>query len=189
MREETIARIYADALMQAAEEHGKRKLVLEEIDSLAELENVQEEFRLFLESPRVDKSEKKKLLKDLFADKLDPLTLNFLSVLLDKNRQYLLRDIAVEYRRLDDEKEGIEEVLVRSARPVTDEERELYRQRLEKALGAKVRLAVQIDPSLIGGIVIKHEDRILDGSLRKRLEDLRERTSALEIEEGLLYED
>jgi F-type H+-transporting ATPase subunit delta len=189
MREDTIARIYAAAVMQAAEEKGKRKAILDELVSLAEILDAEPDFRSFLESPQIDRNVKKQAIETMFGDKLDRLTKNFLGVLLDKNRQYLIGRIAHEYRRLDDEKEGIMEVLVTSARPVDADFREEIRAGLERRLEGPVRLTVDVNPSLIGGITIRYEDRLLDGSIRRRLEDLRERTSSIEIQEGLLYED
>jgi F-type H+-transporting ATPase subunit delta len=189
MREDTIARIYADALMQASEEKGQRKAVLEELESLAVLLEEQVDFQTFLESPQIDKSEKKKILEKLFKEKLGTMTLNFLNVLLEKNRQYLLKRIAREYKDLDDEKEGIRGVTVTSARPVSTELEQEFRTKLETALGTSIRLTVEVDPSLLGGIIIRYEDMVLDGSIRNRLKELRERTSALQLMEGALYED
>lgn len=189
MRENTIARIYAAAVMQAAEEQGKRKVILEELASLAELLEVEPDFRAFLESPQIDRDVKKRSLETMFGEKLDRLTMNFLGVLLDKNRQNLVRQVAREYRVLDDEKEGIREVHVTSARRVDDELREEIKTKLQRELDAPVRLIVDVNPLLIGGITIRYEDRLLDGSIRKRLEDLRERTSVIDLQEGLLYED
>lgn len=189
MREDTIARIYADALMQASEEKGQRKVVLEELESLASLLEAEVDFETFLESPQIDKSEKKQMLERLFTDKLGTMTINFLNVLLDKNRQYLLRRIAREFKDLDDEKEGIGTVTITSARPVGAELEEEFKRKLVEALGTRIRLAVEVDPSLLGGIIIKYEDMVLDGSILKRLKDMRERTSALQVREGALYED
>ena len=189
MREDTIARIYADALMQASEEKGLRKVVLEELEFLASLLQEEEDFQTFLESPQIDESEKKKMLEKLFSDKLGAMTLHFLNVLLDKNRQYLLRRIAREYKDLDDEKEGIITVTVTSARKVDAEMEQEFNKKLESALGSRIRLKVELDPSLLGGIIIKYEDMVLDGSIRKRLEDLRSRMSSLRLREGALYED
>jgi F-type H+-transporting ATPase subunit delta len=189
MREDSIARIYADALMQASEEKGLRKTVLEELESLALILQEEEDFQTFLESPQIDKSEKKKVLEKLFRDKLGVMTLHFLDVLLDKNRQYLLRQIAREYKDLDDEKEGIITVTVTSAHKVSAELEEVFRTKLESTLGTRIRLQVELDPSLLGGIIIRYEDMVLDGSIRKRLEELRDRTSALRLREGALYED
>jgi F-type H+-transporting ATPase subunit delta len=189
MREDTIARIYADALMQAADEKGERKAVLEELDSIAQLLDSEENFQLFLESPQIDKSEKKNVVDRLFRDKLGATTLNFLNILFNKNRQYLLRRIVRQYKDLDEEREGIRAVTITSARPVSPELEETYREALEKALQAKVRLAIEIVPSLLGGIIIRYEDKVLDGSIRRKLEDLRDRMSAIRLMEGTLYED
>lgn len=189
MREDTIARIYADALMQAAEEKGQRTKVLDELTSIAFLLDAHGDFRLFLESPQIDKGEKKKVVDSLFRDRLGPMTLNFLNVLLQKNRQYLLKRIASQFEALNDEKEGIRQVTITSSRPVSSELREEFVRRLEQALGTKIKLAVEVNPSLLGGIIIRYEDQVLDGSIRKKLEDLRDRISAKRLVEGVLYED
>jgi F-type H+-transporting ATPase subunit delta len=189
MREDTIARIYADALMQAAQAKGERKVVREELESLAGLLDEDEKFRIFLEAPQVDRTEKKRVLEKLFKEKLCATTLHLLYVLLDKNRQYLVRRVAREYGRLDDEKEGIREATVTSARPLPEELVREIQAKLEEVLATRLKLAVETDSSLIGGIVVRYEDKVLDGSIRKKLEDLRERTSVLEFMEGVMYED
>lgn len=189
MREDTIARIYADALMQAAEERGERKIVREELESLARLLDEDEQFRIFLEAPQVDRSEKKRVIEKLFGEKLAATTLHFLYVLLDKNRQYLVRRVARQYGRLDDEREGISEATVTSAVPLSDQLRREIQATLEEALGTRLALTLEVDPGLLGGIVVRYEDKVLDGSIKKRLEDLREKTSVLQFMEGALYED
>ncbi|MFQ6103984.1 MAG: ATP synthase F1 subunit delta [Candidatus Glassbacteria bacterium] len=189
MREETIARIYADALMQASEEKGERKKVLEELESLASLLDEHEDFRIFIESPQIDKSDKKKVIDKLFKKRFHELTLNFLGVLFEKNRQNLLRKIAREYRALDDEKEGICEATITSAKPVSAELEREFVSVLEKALGTRIRLRIEVNPRLLGGIIIRYRDQVLDGSVRKKLEILRDRIKAKRLMEGALYED
>jgi F-type H+-transporting ATPase subunit delta len=189
MREDTIARIYADALMQAAEEKRQRKEVREEIEDLAGLLETDEGFRLFIEAPQVDRIEKKRVAEKLFKEKLSATTLHFLYVLLDKNRQYLLRRVARQYGLLDDEKEGITQATVTSAGPLPPELLKEIRQKLEQTLGTRLKIVLAEDPGLLAGIVVQYEDKVLDGSIRKRLDALRERTSALQIMEGVLYED
>ncbi len=181
MRESTVARSYAEALFEAGERHGQLDAFTEAVDGLARLLDSEPKLRAFLDSPQVETGEKKGVLRRVLADRVPPLFLNFLMVVLDKRRQRLIREIAREYHALLDERLGRLHVQVTLARePDEQEEREIATE-LSRVLDRQVIPHVQVNPEILGGIVVRYGDRVLDGSLRRRLVSLRRRLVEVEL--------
>jgi F-type H+-transporting ATPase subunit delta len=131
--------------------------------------------RAFLQTPKVDLAAKKAALRAAFAGRVDPLVLNFLLVVLEKRRQALIAEIAREYSSLLDEKRGRLHVQVTLARSPDAAAREAITQELTRILGRTAIAHVTVDPKIIGGIVVRYGDSILDGSVRRRLAGMRSR--------------
>lgn len=173
MRDETVARSYAETLFELARRSEALDEYGEAIDLVARLLDENPRFRLFLETPRLDAEEKKRAMRDAFADRLPRHVLNFVLVSIDKRRQRLLRDIAREYRLLLDEHTGREHVDVTVANPVDDATAGLIAERLSRVLGKQAIPRIVVKPEIIGGVVVRTGDRIFDGSVRRRLDDMR----------------
>lgn len=131
------------------------------------------ELRLTLESPRVTAERKGKLLDDVLRDRVADPTRNLLKVMGRRGRLALLGDVRVWFDELADRALGVRRYRVTSATPLTEEQRTQLRQRLGS--GGSVVLTEHVDPSLLGGLVIRHDDVIRDFSVRTRLETLRNR--------------
>lgn len=173
MRDETIARNYADVLFELAQRHEGLEAFGEGIETVAALLDSDPEFRLFLETPRIADADKRAVVKKVFADVLPAQLVNFLLMTIDKRRQRLLREIAAQYRLLVDEHLGREHVEVTVARPFDDEALAVVAHRLSTLLGKEAIPHVHVDPRILGGIVVRTGDTMYDGSLRRRLEGLR----------------
>lgn len=104
---------------------------------------------------------------------VSPKALNLARVLIAKGRAADARAVADAFNRLADEAEHIVHAQVTSAVPLTDEETALIARRLGEELGATVNVSTSVDPSIVGGLVIRVGDRMIDGSLRTRLRGLR----------------
>jgi F-type H+-transporting ATPase subunit delta len=98
---------------------------------------------------------------------------NLVQLLLKRGRIEELPRVAAEFRRLDDRRQGITHATATSAAPLTPDEVRALTARLEQSTGNRIALDVQVDPSLLGGIVVRVGDRLIDGSVRGRLERLR----------------
>lgn len=98
---------------------------------------------------------------------------NLIQLLLRRGRIEELPRVAAEFRRLDDRRNGITHATATSAAPLTPDEVRALTQRLEQSTGGTIALDVQVDPSLLGGLVVRVGDRLIDGSVRGRLERLR----------------
>lgn len=173
MRDETVARSYADTLFELAQRHEGLDVFAEGIDTVARLLDENPTFRLFLETPRIADADKKDVVRKVFGDQLPLQLVRFLLVTIDKRRQRLLRVIAREYAARLDEHEGRAHVEVTLARPMDDATRDLLASRLTKMLGKRAIPHVRVKPAILGGVVVRTGDTIYDGSLRRRLEGLR----------------
>ena len=100
-------------------------------------------------------------------------TLNLIGLLLRRGRIEELPRLAAEFRRLDDERQGITHATATSASPLTKDEVAALTKRLEQYTGGRIELDLEVDPSLLGGLVVRVGDRQIDGSVRSRLERLR----------------
>ena len=186
-RAQAIARVYADSLLHAAETVGVEQ-VLEEYESF--LDNVLEpnpELEKLLNSVLLGRDEKLGLIDRVIAPRASELFTNFLRVLARHDRLDLLRLILSESRRRYEIQMGRGRVQLISAMDLPPQAQEKIRQRLDDVLPFSPILETEIDPSLIGGIVIRVGDRVYDSSIKLRMKQLRSRLrqrSVNEIQSG-----
>ena len=177
MRAEIIARNYAETLATLAERQGPA--ALEEfggaLDELAAMLDGDARTRQFLETPRVRPEQKKEALRQSLDGRSPEMFVRFVMVLVDKRRQSLLPEIAKAYRDLVDQRMGRARVDVTiSHAPDAALQAEIQRA-LEVQLGRAVIPTYRVDPELLGGMVLRLGDEILDGSVRSRAAGLRRR--------------
>jgi len=183
VRDETVSRNYAEALVELAERHEGLDVFGEGIEAVSRLVNENPEIRRFLETPRIDAARKKEVLRRAFEGEVPKQLLNFLLVVIDKRRQRLLRSIARHYHELVDEKQNRVHVDVTLARAADDAIREELGHRLTGLLGKTAVPHVRVDPAILGGIVVRTGDTIYDGSLRRRMERMRQQLLATDLPE------
>lgn len=184
MRDETVARNYAETLFELADRHGAVEEYGDAVETLARVIDENNDFRLFLETPRIEDEEKKQVVRKVFGDKLPKHVVNFILVTIDKRRQRILREIATQYHALLDERLGREHVQVSVARPVDDATREMIAEKLSAILGKTAIPHVRVRPEIIGGLVVRTGDMIYDGSIRRRLDGMRRRLLEVDIPAG-----
>jgi len=184
MRETTVARSYAEALLELAVRESAVDEYADELGRLADLLRTEETFRLFLETPRIDASEKKRVLRDVFGGKLPERLLRFLLLVIDKRRQRLLPQMVEEFSDLADEHFGRLKVEITTAMEPDEAVKERLRERLSRAFDREVLPRYRVNPAILGGVVVRVEDRIMDGSIRHRLQGLRRRLLKAEIGES-----
>jgi F-type H+-transporting ATPase subunit delta len=175
VRDETVARNYAQALFELADRNDALEAYGEGMETVARLLEENPRLRLFLETPRIDDAEKKEVVRKAFSDALPKHVVNFVLVTIDKRRQRLLRSITQQYHALLDAHMGREHVQVTVARPVDDATRDAIAEKLSAVLGKKAIPHVRVRPEIIGGVVVRTGDTIYDGSVRRRLETMRRR--------------
>jgi F-type H+-transporting ATPase subunit delta len=178
MRETTIARNYAEALLALARKAGDLQAWGRMIDDVASAIDRDERLRLFLQAPQISAAQKNAVLSKAFEDRAPRLFLRYLQRLVTNRRQMLIPQIANEYRDLVDEVEGRVHAQVTLAAPVNDELRDVIAGHLSRTLGRPVVPQVRVNPNILGGIIVRVGDRVMDGSLRRRLGILRNRMLA-----------
>lgn len=172
------ARRYSQAIFRTARES---KALNAWQSTLRRLAGVVRDRALFarLQDPKVSDDDRAKLLTERLGE-IDPLALKMVSMLAAKGRLDVVEEIADEYQRLLDSYRGVEgtEVAeITTAIPLDDDYQLKLAQRLTSILGKPVVLRTKVDPGLIGGIVIRVGDKLIDGSIRSRLEALKKTLS------------
>jgi len=175
MSNNLIARRYAGALYEEAEKVSALKAVDEDVSLIRESLDGAPELVRFFGSPVISRDKKSSTITALFESRIHKLTLNFLLLMVEKRREQLFPDVVRAYQSLRDHQMGMVQVTARVAKTVDDEEKEALVEILEARLGKKVRLDIQVDPSLVGGIVVKIGDTVYDGSFVNQLKSLRAR--------------
>ena len=173
MAELTIDITYANALFQAARDVGKLNLIQEESRSMLDIFRREKDFLHFFNDPTIPPGEKKSILKNIFEDKICKEHLNLLYVLVDKGRTWHYPRIVDSYEKKIAEAEGYAKGSVFSVQPLSDEQRTKFEEQTGKLLGQNVKLENKIDTSLIGGVKILIDGKMLDASLKKRLDDMK----------------
>ncbi len=175
MTNQTVARRYAQALYEEAARQQRVERVDEDIALIREALEASRELVVFFESPVISRRKKAAVVQALFAERVEPTTLGFLRLLIKKKREALFAAVAQAYRALRDEQLGIVEAQARVASSLSEDEERFLVQALERLTGARVRLTVEQDASLVGGLVVRIGDTVYDGSVRHQLASLRER--------------
>jgi F-type H+-transporting ATPase subunit delta len=168
------ARRYAKALFSLAHEDGRAAEMREELERLGRLLAESAELRAVLLQPLHPVAQRRAVLGAV-AERLgaSPLLRHFLSFLIDQRRLFDFESIEAEYRRLADAAAGITQARVRSAAPLSDAQRERLERALQRQVGGRVELALEVDPTLVAGAVAQIGDLVYDGSLRTQLRQLR----------------
>jgi len=175
MRDATVSRNYAEVLLtlasRAEDLPGWGKLIQDVASAMEDDATL----RLFLESPKVSEAQKSAVLSEALADRVPRHFLRFLLALVHKRRQMLIPEIATEFHNLVDQSEGRIHATVTVARETSDEDRSAIARQLSRVLGKQAMLHVNVNPAIIGGLIVKIGDTVMDGSVRKRLATLKSR--------------
>jgi len=171
----TVARRYAKALLLIGKEDGKTDTYREELDGFARLIEKEKELEQAICNPLYDGADRKKVLLSILEKlNLSKVMTSFLVLLFDKGRIGFLFNINEFYQKMADELEGIARANLVSATDLSSETVEKIRTTLSKMTGKDIILEVEQDPGLIGGMVTRIGDLVLDGSIKTQLLSMRE---------------
>ncbi len=170
-----VARRYAEAALELAEEQKQGDRLASDLEVVAGAVKASREFAAFLKSPVIPREKKRGVLMELFRKKLSPFSFSVLNLVLDKGREDVLEDIIAEFFRLRDERLGIVTLEIRAAAELSAAQQKAIVKRFETLTKKKVRVAYSVDEQLKGGFVARVGDTVYDGSVRRQLELLRER--------------
>jgi F-type H+-transporting ATPase subunit delta len=169
---EELAQVYARALFGVAREQGKLDELREQLAQFADALNSNRDLAVFFFSPYFSTKEKQDALGRLL-DGADEAFTNFLSLLIENHRMPVIFRIRQEYERLWEEENKTLPVEITSAIALDEQTTESLGKTIGERAGRKVTLAARVDPDILGGIVIRVGNSILDASIRNRLEQLR----------------
>jgi F-type H+-transporting ATPase subunit delta len=170
---EKVARVYAQAIIEAADRKNAREEVLDELLTLANevLPKVPKARDVFT-SPRVPLEHKAALIDRITAGRTLPTTAHALHVLARHGRLGILTEVAIAARRLADEMAGRQQAVVTTAVPLSDDQRREIIADVEQSLGVSLAARFEVDPELIGGLVVRVGDTVYDRSIASSLASL-----------------
>lgn len=175
MKQTILARRYAKALFAVGKENDAYEAYNDTIQEVAGLYTSTPEVADALTNPLYPTDVRQKVMASLVESmKVDKVPANFLNLLVEKKRAVILPEIAEEFRMMVDEEKNISHGTVTSAVELSDELQAKVQAALETLTGKKVELSTSVDPSLIGGIVAKVGDLVLDGSIKTQLAGLKD---------------
>lgn len=175
MQSSAIGRNYADALLTLATRENARDTYGAYINGLAETLERDETFKRFLAAPQVSGVKKNEVLGKALTGQAPALFVRFVQKVVTNGRQMLLGEIAQEYNNLRDAQEGRVHARVTVSRAMSDADREHLAASLSKAMGKTVVPHLSVNPAILGGVIVRVGDTVMDGSVRRRLGDLKAR--------------
>ena len=163
---------YAQSLYEVAKDEKQEKEYLEELTAVCGAFRENPDFLKLLTTPSIAFEDKQNVLKTVFEGKIRPFMLNFLMLTTEKGRIGLIHEMREAYKEQYYFENGIVEVLAVTAVPMSAALTDKLRGKMEQVTGKKVELKCSVDPSIMGGIVVKVNNEQFDTSLRTRLEEL-----------------
>jgi len=171
MPNETLARRYATAVFQLAQEAGKIDVVQRDLHGLVSVLDADARVHRFFRSPVVDRKEKEAIVAQTFS-KLDPIALHTALLLIRKRRENMIEEIVEQFDNLERDARGARPLRIASARALSKGELDAIVARLAAAYKTTFDVDQSVDPTLIGGVRITLGDRQADGTVAGRLDDI-----------------
>jgi F-type H+-transporting ATPase subunit delta len=169
-----IIRGYAEALFRVLQVEGDLELVEDELYRFGKVLETNHELKQALSDQSLERSQRAKILDELLSDKVSPHTMGLVVFVVEQGRGRQLPQILEETSTLAAEARQAAVAEVRSAVELDDKQKKKLAEALSKATGKKVEVKVILDPSVIGGVVTKVGDTVIDGSVKRRLDQLKE---------------
>jgi len=168
-----VASRYAKSLIDLAKEKNVLEVVFEDMKLFKDTADKNRGLMLALKSPVVRHEKKLNILKALFQDRVNPVSYSIFTIITKKNRESILDAIADEFIKLYNDNQGILKATVVTTTPLTDELRKQFTGIVASATGKTIELEEKINTNLIGGYILRINDRQIDASLRSRLNELK----------------
>jgi F-type H+-transporting ATPase subunit delta len=173
MKEQILGRRYAKALFAIAQERNVLDKIRSELHSFVATREENAEFDDFFRSPENSRAAKRAAMEKIFQDRFSNLFFNFLLLLIQKGRHNAIRDIVAAFDELYDRYRRRTRALAITAVPMDIAMSNDLRDRLSKSMNMQIDLENQVDPAILGGIVLNIDGKVLDGSVKQQLERLR----------------
>ena len=180
MGESNITNVYAQALFEAARDAGTLEATAADLTAFTEAMRDSRELTAVMFNPRIDSATKKKVVAEL-TEGGDRIFVNGINLIIDKRHADLLFDVQEQFQRLLQKEQQVVEVEITSAVELPEETRAGIRKRIEDAIGSKVDIEETVSADIIGGLVLRFGDVIVDSSLKAKLDQLRSRLAQANI--------
>ncbi|MCI8960543.1 MAG: F0F1 ATP synthase subunit delta [Lachnospiraceae bacterium] len=178
-----VSKVYGDALFEAAMDRNKVDALYEEVCALVPIFHDNPELMALLGNPQIVKEEKAAIMNQVFSGRIQEELMGFLNIIVGKDRQSDLIPVFEYFIQRVKEYKRIGTVFVSSAMELRAEQRARLEEKLLATTSyASLEMNYQVDPSLIGGIVVRIGDHVVDGSIRTRLYGLKKELSSLQIQ-------
>jgi len=168
-----IAEPYAEALLELSNSNDSLSETTNDINIVSQFLANSSDLKKFLGNPLITRTAKKNVIKDVLGEQIDPKTLTFLMLLVDRGRIAILDTIAEKFLELSYKKESIEIAKVTSSIKLSTEQQKSIALKLKSITGAKqIKLALRVDPKLIGGFTVEIGSKLIDTSIRGQLKQI-----------------
>lgn len=169
------AQRYALALLELADENNSVEKTLEDINFIKNTLDDSRELILFMKSPIVKTEDKAKALEAIFSGKISEQVYRFILLIAQKGREHLLDEITEAFIQKYNQFAGIKTVEVHTAKELDENQKAEISKALEDHTGKKVVMDIKVNPDLKGGIAVKIDDTVIDGTVKHKLEQLKEK--------------
>ncbi len=177
----SVARRYASALFGVAKKRGQVETIASNLAEVVATVESSRELASVLHHPLLTVEKKRAVMHGIFGGSASPDVEKFLFLVVDKGRANILPQILSEFNRLFDEFRGEADGEVVSAVPLSMAQHFALERALQAKFGVKVRLKTRIDPNILGGLVVRVGDKLIDGSVESRLQTLNERLKRVKV--------
>jgi F-type H+-transporting ATPase subunit delta len=168
-----VAEPYAEALLDLAKSNDALKETTNDMNIVSQFLANSDDLKKFLANPLITRDAKKNVVKDILGEQIDPNTLKFLMLLIDRNRIALLDGVAQKFLELSYKQESIEVAKVISSVQLSAQQQKNLAEKLKVITGAKqIKLALKVDPQLIGGFTVEIGSKFIDTSIRRQLKQI-----------------
>lgn len=189
MKNDTVSTVYAASLLDLAEEKGLLELVQSEVQVILKLLRQDATFRVFVESPKIDRAEKLRVIESVLRGKASDALVNFLCLVVLKGRTLYLVPMLEDYLVLHDKRAGIVHATATTAVMLSDASRSALVAALSSKLGKRLELENIVDADILGGLVIRYDGMVADGSLKTALDRVGAGMKAVKLGSQLVHEN
>jgi F-type H+-transporting ATPase subunit delta len=173
MASDPLVKSYAEALFQVARAEETLDQVEEELTRLNKSLDSNAELREFLSTPQISSDGKKSALSQIFGGKISPITLHWMNMVVDQGRQRRLPSIIEAFLTLTEDARDKVTAEVITSIPLSEDLAKRLEQELSKITKKRVFLKPMVDDSILGGVIVKIENKVIDGSVKHQLEEIK----------------
>ena len=168
-----VADRYALAFMELAEKQDLFDKFDSDLALIKETINANKDLKDFLEHPLIQSNDKKEVIDRIFREHISIYTLNLIKLLIDKNRIFILALLADHYKALLNKKRNISTAQIITAIEIDEDTKNRVKEKLERVLSKTIVMETVIDKEIIAGMIVKIDDKIIDGSIKTKFENMK----------------